>query len=244
MHIKVAICPHDSAKNKANWLYFVTYLSRKVGIEMSVEQCVGFECYYESFSRVDMTYSSPLDALKIQRERGFIPVAGNDNYDEVVIIANREAERDLGAIAGSKVLSVPNQFATYLGVLTLERKGVKCDLDYRDSWQSVLNDVAKGIASYGFLYKDFWDQLSELSRRNVVPIYESDEKLSSHLIMLAPEFLQYRGLILHTLEEMPNDAEGVKILEELRISRWYPVDSLDRLEKLVQEVSYGHKEAR
>ena len=70
----------------------------------------------------------------------------------------------------------------------------------------------------------------------MVPIYESDEKLSSHIVMLAPELQQYRGLILQTLEEMPEDEEGAKILKNLRIGRWYPVESLDYLTKLIEEV--------
>ena len=86
------------------------------------------------------------------------------------------------------------------------------------------------------MYKDFWDQLSDISKRSVVPIYRSEERFSSHLIMLAPEFQQYRGLILGALEGMPRDEGGAKILKELRIGRWYPVDSLDYLKKLVQEV--------
>ncbi len=236
MHIKVAVCPHDSTKNKVNWLYFITYISQKIGVDLTMEQCFEFECYYKSFPRVDMTYSNPLDALKIHVERRFIPVAGNDNYDEVVIIANRDAEPELKAISGNRVLCVENQFATYLGMRILKREGVNYDLGYRGSWQNVLNDVAKGVAPYGFLYKDFWDQVSDLSKRNVVPIYESDERLSSHIIMLAPELQQYRGLILQTLEEMPEDEEGAKILEQLRIGRWYPVESLNYLEKLIQEV--------
>lgn len=236
MHLKVAVCPHDSTKNKVNWLYFITYLSEKVGVDLTMEQCFDFECYYESFPHVDMTYSNPLDALKIHRERGFIPVAGNDNYDEVVIVAGKKAEPKLEAINGSKVLCVKNQFATYLGMKILSRLGVDYHLEYRDSWQSVLNGVSKGEAPYGFLYKDFWDQLSDLSKREVVPVYESDERLSSHLIMLAPELQQYRGLILEALEEMPRDDKGAKIMRDLRISRWYPVDSLEYLEKLIQEV--------
>jgi len=54
--------------------------------------------------------------------------------------------------------------------------------------------------------------------------------------MLAPEFQQYRPLILGALEKMPEDEEGAKIMQQLRINRWYPVESLDYLIKLVEEV--------
>ncbi len=235
MHLKVAICPHDSTKNKANWLYFITYLSKKTGLDITMEQCFEFGCYYESFSRIDMSYSNPLDALKIHRERQFTPVAGNDNYDEVVIIANKNADPSIEAIEGKKVLSVENQFATYLGMKVLKDKGIGFEVEYRDSWQNVLSDVSKGKADYGFLYKDFWDQLGGLSKAGVNVVYESDERLSSHLVMLSPEFAQYRDIILWALKDMPKDEEGAKILSSLRMSEWYEVNSLDYLIKLTQE---------
>jgi ABC-type phosphate/phosphonate transport system substrate-binding protein len=235
MHLKVAVCPHDSTKNKVHWLYFITFLSQKVGLDLTMEQCFDFDCYYKSFPKVDMTYSNPLDALKIHLERGFVPVAGNDNYDEVVIIASRDADKSLEAMQDKEVLCVENQFASYLGMKILKEKGIRFKVGYRGSWQNVLSDVSKGKAPYGFLYKDFWDQMSDFSQRDVIPIYVSDEKLSSHLIMLSPELAQYRQPILWALEEMPKDKEGAKILEQLRVSRWYPVESLDYLKKLTQE---------
>lgn len=236
MHLRVAVCPHDSAKNKSVWLYFITYLSRKIGADLTMEQCFDFPCYYESFPRIDLSYSSPLDALKLRRERGFIPVAGNDNYDEVVIVANKSAERSLEAIEGEEVLGVKGQFATYLGAKVLGDKGVSFSINFRDSWQDVLTDVSKGVARYGFIYKDFWQQLSDISKSGVVTVFESDTRFSSHIVMLAEEMLQYREHIRQALEDMPSDEEGAKILAELRISKWYPVDNLDHLEKLLKEV--------
>ena len=235
MHIKVAICPHDSTKNKVNWLYFITYMSQHTGLDITMEQCFDFECYYKSFPSVDMTYSNPYDALKIHKERQFIPVAGNDNYDEVVIIANKNEDADLSAIEGKNVLLVEHQFASYLGMRVLKDRGISFNPEPRGSWQTVLNGVAKGEAPYGFLYKDFWEQLSALSKAGVKVVYESDEKLSSHIVTLAPEYTQYKSIILDVLENMLQDEEGAKILKELRINRWYPVESLDYLEKLIQE---------
>ncbi len=234
--MKVAICPHDSTKNRVHWLYFITYLSQRTGLELTMEQCFEFECYYRSFDRVDMTYSNPLDSLKIHVQRGFLPVAGNDNYDEVVIIAGRDAEPAVEAMAGSKVLGVEGQFATYLGRKILKDMGIEVELDFRNSWQSVISDVAKGVAPYGFIYRDFWNQLSELSKRGVKVVYESDRRLCSHLLMIAPELSKFKKVILTTLESMQEDGEGAKILKELRINRWYPVESLDSIAKIVQEV--------
>ncbi len=236
MTLKVAICPHDTTKNKVVWFEFITYISRKTDLKFSVENCLDFDCYYKTFPYIDFIYANPLDALKIHKERNFIPVAGNDNYDEVVIIANEKEKPDLEAISGNTVLCVKNQFASFLGVHILQKKGIDFYLDYRNSWQSVLNDVAKGEAPYGFVYKDFWVHLSELSKKGVILIHESNEKVSSHILMVSPEHKENRDKILNVLEEMPNDQEGNEILKKLNINKWYPVNSLEYLEKFIQEV--------
>ena len=236
MELKVAVCPHDSTKNKANWLYFITYLSKKTGLMFTMEQCLDFECYYKSFATVDMTYSNPLDALKIHEERGFLPVAGSDNYDEAVIIASSTAEPSLRAIEGKEVLCVENQFATYLGKKILKDGGVSFRCSYRSSWQNVISGVSRGEAPYGILYKDFWLQLGDLSKKQVKVVHESDERLSSHVVMLSPDLEPYRESVLRALRSMKEDEEGKNILNELRISEWYEVNSLNYLKELVKEV--------
>ncbi len=233
---KMAICPHDSTKNKVYWLYFVSYLREKTGLDISAEQCLDFECYYKALENVDLSYSNPLDALRLKEGRKFIPVAGNDKYDEVVIIAQKGKEKKLEDIDGKEVACVENQFATFLGMKILKDKGISFKPVYKDSWQGVLNDVSTGKVEFGFLYKDFWDQLSELSKAKVEPVFISDEKLASHVIMISPEIAQQKSVILSVLEGMKNDPRGKEILENLRINEWYPLDSLEHVEKLIKEV--------
>ncbi len=232
--MRVAVCPHDSSKNKAAWLYFITYLSKKTGLELTMEQCFDFGCYYKILAQADLTYSSPLDALRVHEEGGFIPVAGNDNYDEVVIVAHKDAQEDLEALKGKDVLGVENQFATYLGVKVLKDRGIEFNLITRDSWQVVVRDVAKGNSPYGFVYKDYWEQLSSLSKTGLKVLYESQERLSSHLVMLSPKLEDKREDILSALLKMKEDEEGVQVLEKINVGEWYPVESLDYLKEILR----------
>jgi len=234
--LKFAVCPHDSVKNKRLWIEFVVFLGQKTGLPITLVNCFDFECYYRSFGEIDLSYSNPLDALKLEEDRGFVPVAGNDNYDEVITVAGEGADEDIRAMDGREVLAVENQFATYLGCKILKAKGINAVVVYRNSWQEVLKEVATGKYLYGFLYKDFWDQLSDLSKRGVKVIYESREGLASHLIMISPEMAQQKGVILGVLEEMQESEEGKGIMRGLRINRWYEVSSLDHIKELLQEV--------
>ncbi len=234
--MKFAVCPHDSSKNKVVWVEFTSYLVKKTGLTLELLSCFDFECYYKSFLEIDLSYSNPLDALRLEEERGFKPVAGNDNYDEVVIVASADSEGSLENINGKDVLCVENQFATFLGMKILTDKGISFTPVFKGSWQEVLTGIAKGEADYGFLYKDFWDQLSGLSKRGVKVLLESDERLASHVIMISPELSQEKGVILAALEAMREDPEGKRIMENLRINNWYELSSLSHIKKLLQEV--------
>jgi len=85
----------------------------------------------------------------------------------------------------------------------------------------------------GFLYKDFYDQLSNLSRRNIEVLYVSESKLFSHLFMVSPERKELRDKLLEVLLEL--DEEGKKLAENLGIRRFYEVSSLEELRRFVGE---------
>ena len=186
--MRVAVCPHDTAKNKVLWIDVLTYLGRRTGLPFSLVPCPDFPSYYRCFEEVDLTFSNPLDALRIKEMRGFVPIAASDNHDEVVFIAHPEVDApSFQTFVGQEVPAVENQFATLLGRYILRREGVNdYALVYLDSWQEVLRKVSQGLYPVGFLYKDFYDQLSRTSRELVRAFYASDERLAAHLFMIDP----------------------------------------------------------
>ena len=103
-------------------------------------------------------------------------------------------------MGAGKFLAKKDQFATFLGIKILKDMGVSgIDVKYYDSWQSVVSGVVKGEVDVGFLYKDFYDQLSNLSRRNIEVLYVSESKLFSHLFMVSPERKELRDKLLGAL---------------------------------------------
>ena len=178
-----------------------------------------------------MAYSNPIDSLALEEKRGFLPVAGNDNYDEVIIFTKKGGS---GEISGKKVGCVKDQFATFLGIKALKDMGVSgIDIKYYNSWQSVVSGVVKGEVDVGFLYKDFYDQLSNLSGRDIEVLYVSKSKLFSHLFVVSPERKDFREKLLEVLLEL--DEEGKKLVENLGIKRFYEVSSLEELRRFVAE---------
>ena len=230
--IKALVCPHDAVKNKVKWFDFINYVGRKLGVFISIKECLDFPCFYEELSSAQLIYANPVDAMDLWK-RGYLPVAGNDNFDEVVIIANKDAGNSIKDLNGNEVVGVRNQFATLLGVKLLKDMGIACQIKEKASWQEVLTSVYKGKYPYGFLYKDFKDQLTKLSKSLINILYESDEKISSHLLMISSNLEELREPIISILMDMHKSDEGKEILEGINIRKWYPVEDLKHLEEIV-----------
>lgn len=102
-NINVGICPHDlNPKILPDWIEFFIYLSKKTRAHFSPSICLDFECFCQLFPKIQFAYANPLDSLKLEREREFIPVAGDDKYDEVIFIS-RKGEK-IKDISGEKLL--------------------------------------------------------------------------------------------------------------------------------------------
>ncbi len=233
--LRTAICPHDSSKRWANWIDFLNYLKDKTQINFSVVPCTDFPCYYEKFKEIDFSYSNPLDALKLERERGFVTVAGNDNYDEMVLFTRKGESVDLTQLKGKSIGFVDNQFASFLGLYYLKRVGVT-DLKviHYDSWQAVISGVLKKEAHFGILYRDFYEQLNELSKSMINAFFFSETKLFSHYFMISPEKASLRERILGALTNL--DERGRELAKKLRINTFYEVKDLSKVKELLSKV--------
>ncbi len=106
--LTASVCPHDTSKNLPTWIEFFLALGQVSGLEIGYAHAAEFPEFYERFHEVGLVYANPLDALRIEDERGFVPVAMPDNYDEVVFVTRDEAAGGLEAFAGRMLGAVEN----------------------------------------------------------------------------------------------------------------------------------------
>ena len=59
----MSVCPHDTAKNKANWIEFVAYLSSHLDKQLTYAEANSFLEFREVMFDSDIVYANPIDAL-------------------------------------------------------------------------------------------------------------------------------------------------------------------------------------
>ncbi len=233
--LSASACPHDTAKNLPTWIEFFLVLGQVSGLEIGYAHAADFPEFYARFPEVDLVYANPLDALRIEDERGFVPVAMPDNYDEVVFVAREGSADGLADFADRPLGAVENQFATLLGCLLLNEAGVRNgEIRYYPSWGEVLAALRRGEIEHALLYKDFYDQLGGLSLEGVRTVQVSDARRFAHVVMLAPERAGLRPQLLEGLLRLPEHPLGRLILADLRIGGFAPFDSTEPIRALLR----------
>lgn len=232
--LTASVCPHDTAKNLTSWIEFFLVLGQISGLEIGYAHAADFPEFYERFREVDLVYANPLDALRIEEERGFLPVAMPDNYDEVVFVARKGAGSTLDSFAGQPFAAVENQFATLLAFRIFEEAGVRTgEVRFYPSWGEALAALRSSEIGHAVLYKDFYAQLSDLSLEGVRTVKVSQTRRFAHVVMLNPEHAERRAALAHGLTRMAPHPLGRLILDDLGIGGFAPFASTEPIRELL-----------
>lgn len=232
--MQATVCPHDTAKNLPLWIEFFVVLGAVGPEEVGFLPADGFPEFYRLWPRVDLVYANPLDALRLEEEHGFLPVAGNDRYDEVALLVREGVPAELGAFEGARVGMVPGQFATFLGRQVLHDAGVRpAELVPFASWGEVLAALREGKIGHAFLYRDFFAALSPVSREGTALVLVSETRRFSHLFLLAPGRRALKAPLTEAPTALPQHPMGAPVLADLGIGRFDPLDTTAPIRELV-----------
>ncbi len=223
---QMVVCPHDTAKNKVNWIEFVSYLSEKLDRSLSYAHLDGFRDFQISALESHIAYANPIDALRLWKA-GYQVVAGNDVLDSAIMVKLTDSQMDLTTLA-----SVRNTYAHLVGLKLLIELNVnifKIGYAFKDSWDSCVKAVLNGEVPAAILYKDYWDGLSNITKSRLEVIKEGKGK-HSHYIMLKPNSYS-KDELLNILINMPKDPKGAAIMQRIHIKEWIPKDDLLDLEE-------------
>lgn len=222
------VCPHDSANSPERWYLFAQILSQETGIQLAFEPCLDFREFHEKLLSADIVYANPQDSLKLYKNNDYIPLARPaDIYDEVVIISSSaQSDTSLEDISGHTVASVTSMMPTYLAVEYINNMGIyPADVENRDSWMAVVKAVYEGEVEFGFLYKDFHDALTTLTRSTYNVIGVSHEEKIHHMFMLNPRRQDQADLFAEVLLGMHERSRASEVMNELNMKRFLPVES-------------------
>lgn len=229
MKPSMLVCPHDTANNPGRW-YFITQYAAMEGMPIRFEMSLDFDEFREKLGDVDIVYSNPQDSVRLVTEMGFTPVARPSGiYDEIVLIANPALENpSLTAVNGQPLATVTSLLATAVGISMLENQSIQpSEIISADTWLSVLQMVREGDVSYGFMYKDTYEGLSEDNQKSVTNVCISTEQSAFHSICLGQRLLPEQEKWTQLFLSMHENENGRMTLEELGIEKWLPVTSAE-----------------
>jgi phosphonate transport system substrate-binding protein len=238
---QLSVCPHDTAKNLAGWFLLNTYLQRKLGLAMRFDPCDNFNVEREQVlaGGYDLVYANPFSALKYQQKLGFVPVARPAGvFDETMLVARRGA--GLPATRPLKVASATDKLIVhFLGLTLLNQLQVPladCSFQMAGNHLKAAQAVLAGQADVGFVFNETWHGLSASTRDALEIVAATESQSASHCFCVGPALVGRLDEVRAVLCGMDADPAGRKILEDLRFSRFEPMDraALDLLTNLVQ----------
>jgi len=93
-----------------------------------------------------------------------------------------------------------------------------------ESYISVAKALINGKADVGFMLADAFNDLSPLVAKQLKPIVSSQIHLIHHAILLGPQLAEQHDVLASFLIDMHKTDKGKKILDDLGISHWEPMD--------------------
>lgn len=220
---KLSVCPHDTAKNLLGWFTLNTYLQRKLGIGIHFDPHDSF--LDERQAVLDrphhVVYANPYSVLCFARERGFVPVARPAGIvDEAVVVARP----GVPCPVSPRVASATDKLIIHeLGLRVLEGLGIdprQAEFHFAGNHLNAAKAVIEGHADLGIVFNETWSGLAATTRSQLEVLGESHDGLAFHCFMVSPEWADKREAIQGILCAMHEDPAGLRVLDDLRVTRF------------------------
>ena len=213
---------------------FTQYLAQQMETDIHFEISLDFDDFHDRLHLADIVYANPHDTWKLIDEHQFVPIAQPAGvYDETVFVANPEIESpSVQSIQGQPIAGIPNMLATKLALHILEREAVEPQtiIDH-SSWLGIVGSVWRNDVSYGIVYKDTYDELSEQGKSMVHAFYTSDEKIAFHSMLVGRNALARKDDMSQIVYNMDTNNRGLEILHELGVAQWSEINQ-EQLNKM------------
>jgi len=231
-HLKLMVCPHDTAKNPENWFNFAQYLTQTIHHSFLFEKSLDFPDFHNQLTSSALVYANPQDSVKLIREHGYLPVARPSNLsDEIIFVANKNMQAPkVTDLTDKTVASVNSMMVTRVGIKCLLENNIKpLNIDHKESWMAVVKSIFRNEAEYGMIYKDFYEGLNGLSKSGLQKIGETSDGTIHHNLLTSPVLKNSMTDIQTCLLQMhQHNDKSHEILTALHIDKFMPV-SIDEI---------------
>ncbi len=236
--LALMVCPHDTASNPDRWFMFMQYLAQKLGIHLQFDISLDFNDFRDNLAKADLVYANPTDTVSLL-DQGFTAVARPaDLFDETIFLASPTIDGpSLEDIAGKPFAGVRGLLPTKIALHILEERGITpSEVVDCESWTGVVGSIWREEYSYGLIYKDTYDELSEQGKGMVNAFFTSEEKVAFHSFVVGRNGSAHQETIQRALLEMHQDEQGKEVLQELHFETWADVPD-DKIAKMRQIIN-------
>lgn len=216
----------------ASWFVFNTWMQRRLGRPIHLELHDSFAAQRAALAagEVDMIYANPSDAAVLVRSYGFTPVVRPAQHpDEVVLAAAASSGihhvEDLAP--GTRLAQTDDPDVSMIARIMLEPADLDADnttVVELDTYVLVAKALLDGRAEVGAFLDEAFDGLSTLVREQLRPLVTSQISVIHHALMVGPRLAPHRDTLLGVLVPMADDPAGARVLAELGIAGWQPME--------------------
>lgn len=235
------VCPHDTASGPERWYRLAQYLTQHLDLEVHFEVSLDFEDFHAQLHTADIVYANPTDTFRLMTQHGFTPLVKPEGlYDELVFVANTDVPNPtLAALHGEQIATVRSLLPSNIALFLLKKQSIEpAELLNRESWLSVIRSVWQGETTYGIVYKDTYDSLSDQGKQMVNVFATSNERVAFHTIVVGRKATEECRNLAQVLLEMHTNDTGREVLQELaRFPHWSPITpaEMDLMKHIIEE---------
>jgi phosphonate transport system substrate-binding protein len=226
------VSPDFSPDHLSGWYIFNTWLQRQSGEAIHLELYDNFQAQRAAIqaNNIDLIYANPFDAAMLVREKGFLPLvrAWNTSDEAIIAVSADSSVNDVAELLpGINVAVTEDPDVHMIGMIMLEAG----DLDasnintrFYNSQVLIAKSLLQGEADAGIFLAKAFDDLSNLTKKQLKILVRSQISVIHHSLMIGPKLVARRDEVQQLLLAMNNDDKGKSVLNSLGFDTWIKVE--------------------
>jgi len=234
---QMTVSPDFTPEHISGWYIFNTWFQKKLGTGIHLELYDDFESQRRAIDNdeVDLIYANPYDASMLVREKGFRALArptGKSDEAIIAVSADSPARVIEDLQSGTRLVSTADPDINMIGMIMLEPAdldvvAMQAGMKQVDSYPLVAQKLLRGEADVGFFLKEAYQDLAQLTRRNLRVLIESQIDVIHHALLVGPSLESRYGEIHDALIKMGDDAKSHGVLQAMGFDAWESISEED-----------------
>lgn len=228
-----AVSPDVHARDLSNWFILNTRLQKALAVSMHPKIYDDFADLHRAIDegRIDLVYANAADTALLVRKKGFTPVARAAGVsDEAIVVVAQESPvrsiEDLEAPLSAAATDAPDVERICRILLEPADLSAECPrIVVKRNYVLVAKAVIAGEVQAGFMLREAFEELAELTRKMLRPIIASKIYVVNHCLLAGPNLAGKRQGILFELAAISGDPAAQELLAGLGAPRgWSAMD--------------------